>query len=65
MRFLLVMLAVLAIPASGADSAPYEVRTDEVKTGRSNVWVTRLVDRQTGITCYMLTVDKMMSCVKH
>lgn len=65
MRIVLVMLAALAIPASGADSGPYEIRTDEVKTGRNNVWVTRLVDKQAGITCYMLTVDKMMSCVKH
>jgi hypothetical protein len=66
-----IALAVLAsvLPAS-ADVRAYErqhgdfsIYTVEVSTGRSNGWMTRIVDTKAGNTCYVFDLGKSMSCV--
>lgn len=69
---LLLLLAVVgvAVSASAADERMYERQhgdfrfyTIEITTGRSNGWMTRVVDEKGGNTCYVYDLGRTMSCV--
>jgi len=68
---LLVLLAVSACAPASAKSPPdvrkidsLTITTFDAENSRGNFWVTRIEDSKTGATCYSLSVDAHLSCIK-
>jgi hypothetical protein len=50
---------------SNRDSQPagFDITTVDINTGRNHKWLTRIRDSTTGVTCYLLPVENVLSCV--